>query len=87
MSLQNPVQLRFFYKYKPLPSAIVKNNPLRVLLAKIAWREVEKLTRGTSRHLTWRITLPAIESGGLNFQPLSLAECGGPLLVGHASQG
>jgi hypothetical protein len=77
---------RFFYKYNPLPNVIVENNPLRIILAKIAWREMEKLTRGTSRHLTWRITLPAIETGGLNFQPLPLAECGGPLLVGPASQ-
>jgi hypothetical protein len=42
---------------------IVKNNPLQILLPKLAWREVEKATRVTSRQLRWRKVLPANPGG------------------------
>jgi hypothetical protein len=73
--LNSPIG-RFFYKYNPLYNIIVRNNPLWILLPKMTWRNVEKPPRDTSRHSTWRTSLPATGTGGLFFPPLQLAECG-----------
>jgi hypothetical protein len=43
---------------------IVQNDPLQILLPKLAWREVEKVTRVTFRQLRWREVLPANPGGG-----------------------
>jgi hypothetical protein len=53
-----------FYKYDPLANVIVKNNPFWILFSNVAWRKVEKLTPGTSRHWLWRSSHPAIGNGG-----------------------
>jgi hypothetical protein len=64
----------FFYKYDPLRNAIGKNNLFPILLSKIAWRVVQKVTRVTSRQYRWRRKRPAKAGGGKYFQSLSLAE-------------
>jgi hypothetical protein len=64
----------FFYKYNPLSTGIAKNDPLPIVLTKMAWRKMQTLPRVTSRHLTWRTKHPAILSGGKAFPPLALAE-------------
>jgi hypothetical protein len=55
--------MRFFYKYNPSSNAIAKNNTLRNLLPKMAWREGEKVPRGAS----------ANGHGGKNLPPCGLA--------------
>jgi hypothetical protein len=53
----------FFYKCNPLLNVIVQNDPLQILLPKMAWREVEKVTR----------VFPPIQVAGSNLPPTQLA--------------
>jgi hypothetical protein len=66
-----------FYKYNPLHSSIVENEPLQILLSKVTWRKVEKLTRVSSRQSIWRHFHPATRTGGSLFVTNALAEGGG----------
>jgi hypothetical protein len=65
----------FFYKYDPLSNGNAKNNPLQLLLLKIARRNEEKVPRSISRHCTWRVNFPPRGDGGRGFPPLTKAGC------------